>query len=51
MAVLALHQVEVNEHLLNPNDVLSETYRDSLTWSECSRPHLLASQAAARIRY
>ncbi len=44
-------QVEVNEYLLNLNHGLSEIYPDSLTWSECSRQHLLASQAAARIRY
>ena len=43
--------LEVNEYLLNLDHGLSEIYADSLTWSECSRQHLLARQAAARIRY
>jgi hypothetical protein len=43
-------QVDVNEYVLNLNHGLSEIDPDSRTWFECSRRHLLASQAAARIR-
>jgi hypothetical protein len=49
--VLAVRAGEVNEYLLNLNHGLSEIYPECLTWPECSRQHLLASQAAARIRY